>query len=203
MKFTTIHTQIAAAIAKIGEVTISESWKQTANQTRKDRAIVIPMECVKAPDAPEQFRPLIESVLMTAAKMVLKAHVNESPNNFQISLESFERPALMDFFLASSDSWMTKENLEKAFTASATWARIVGREKFKSDAVYQANANGFKADILKLAAKPTHLAEERRTKILSVLDENDLDSDLGVFIQRRFDMMAKKDNEATYSADDL
>lgn len=203
MAFLAIHTQIAAAIPAIGEVAISATWKQTANQTRKERAVCIPMESVKAPEVPEQFRALVESCLMGAAESVLKEFVNESPNNYQIAANLFDRPQLVESFLTSADSWMTKTALELAFVGSATWKRISSRSEFASNATYQTAANAYKESILKLAAKPTHLPADTRDQIIAKMEADDLGTEMGSFILRRFEQMSKKDTVQTVNFTDL
>jgi hypothetical protein len=198
-----IHSTIAGAIAALGEVQVSATWKQTANQTRKERAICIPMECVKAPEVPEAFRALVESCLMASAEQTLKNHVNDSPNNYEMLTTAFDRPQLVESFLAGNDAWMTKEAFELAFTASATWKRITSRAEFASNATYQAAANGFKDALLKLTAKPTYIAKDQRDTILSKLATEDVATEFGVFVVRRFEQMAKKDAVQTVSFADL
>jgi hypothetical protein len=198
-----IHSTVAGAIAALGEVTVSASWKQTANQTRKERAICIPMECVKAPEVPESFRPLVESCLMAAAEATLKDHVNDQPNNWQILVTAFDRPQLVESYLAKADSWMTKEAFELAFTASATWKRITSRQEFAANATYQAAANGFKDALLKITGKVAYIGKDQRDQILAKMEPDDLAAEFGVFVVRRFDQMAKKDAVSEVSFADL
>ena len=203
MTYFPIHSTINAAIAAVGEVSINASWKQTANQSRKERSVCIPMECVKAPEVPESFRALVESCLMASAEETLKSFVNDQPNNYQISSNLFDRPQLVESFLSKSDSWMSKESLETAFTGSRTWNRIVSRSEFASNVTYQNAANAYKDNILKLSAKPTHLPKEIRDQIIAKMESDDLNTEMGSFIIRRFEQMGKKDSVQTVSFADL
>jgi hypothetical protein len=198
-----IHSAIAGAVAALGEVVVSSTWKQTANQTRKERAVCIPMECVKAPEVPEAFRALVESCLMASAEQTLKDHVNAQENNWEILSSQFERPQLVESYLAKADSWMTKESFEIAFTGSATWKRITSRAEFSSNATYQAAANGFKDALLKITGKVAYIGKDQRDVILSKLDSADISSEFGVFVVRRFEQMAKKDQVSEVSFADL
>lgn len=182
-----IHTSIssAAAIKAVGEVLINQKWKQTSNQESKERAVLIPMECVRAPEVPESFRALVESALMSAAEEVLKRHVNENPNQMEVSADVFARTALTEAFLQRGDSWLTKQELEVGFTASATWARIAGREEFKSNKAYQAAAHSFKDTILKLTGKNVQIDSDRCDTILAKLEDSDLETEFGQFVVRR------------------
>jgi len=198
-----IHSTIAGAIAALGEVQITAKWKETANQKRGERAITIPMECVKAPEVPDAFRALVESCLMAAAEQTLKTHCTDSPNNWEILATAFERPQLVESFLASADAWMTKEQFEIAFTGSSTWKRITSRAEFASNATYQAAANGFKDALLKITGKVAYIGKDQRDMILSKLATDDMQTEFGVFVVRRFEQMAKKDTVSTVSFADL
>lgn len=184
-----LHTSItsAAAIKAVGEVLVSANWKETKNQTRMERAVLIPMECLKAPEVPEAFRALVELALANTAESVLKAHCNAEPNNYEMLATRFDRPALTEAFMASGSLWMTKEELETAWNASATWARITSREEFKTNKTYQNAASIFKDSILKLSAKPTVFNEEKCDTILAKLETSDLETEMGAFICKRLE----------------
>jgi hypothetical protein len=194
-----IHSQTsgAAAIKAVGEVVVSCKWKQTANQSSKERAILIPMECVKAPEVPESFRALVESVLMSAAEGVLKTHVNlQGDACNEIGSEEFDRPNLVQSFMSGSDSWMSKQELEVAFTASETWKRIVSQPEFKSNQVYQLQANRFKDVILKLSGKAVQLEADKCDLILAKIDDRDLETEFGAFVVGRLAKMKEKNVDA-------
>lgn len=206
-----IHSSITGAttVRAVGEVLISAKWKETTSQTRKERAIVIPMECVKAPEVPESFRPLVEAVLMEAAEGVLKAHVDrEGDQCFEILDSHFSRPSLTEFFLQRGEVWLSKEQLEMEFTRSATWKRIVGRKDSNGAAMYQSNSNykhaaeQFRAAILKLTGKAVQMKKEHCDSILVKLEESDLETPFGCFVVKRLNQLGKK-QEAEVSFDDL
>lgn len=200
-----IHSQVAAAAAAlcVGEVTISTKWKQTSAQTAKERAVNVPMECLKAPEVPESFRPLVEAVLLSAAEQTLKDFVNASENNWEVLATAFSRPQLVENYLSGSDRWMSKEQLEIAFTASNTWKRITGNPSFSTNKQYQGIASAYKDAILKLGAKTAYFPADVREKILAKLDEDDLASEYGTFVLRRFEQMGRKDNVESVSFADL
>lgn len=199
-----IHTNIASAnaIKAVGEVVVSATWKETKNQTRKERAIVVPMEMVKAPDVVESFRALVEAALLNTAETVLKNHVNSEPNNFEILCSMFERPNLVEVFLSNGSTWMSKEELEIGFTASATWKRITNRAEFANNKTYQAAANYFKESILKLTGKATKIAPEECDKILSKIEDSDLETEFGAFVVKRIQSI-KNSNSAVFDLDAL
>ena len=191
-----VHTSIASAqaVLSVGERLVSAKWKQTKNQTAMERAVIVPFECLVAPEVPESFRALVESCLQEAASESLKKFVGENEAAHEIPAELFTREALTEAFMSRADTWMSKEALEIAFTGSATWKRIVSREEFKSNATYQRAANAFKDAILKLSGKATVLPPAMRDAILAKMEESDLGSEFGVFVTKRIEAMSRKDS---------
>lgn len=200
-----IHTSIesARAIVPIGQRLVTATWKQTTAQTRKERATIIPMECLLAPEVPDSFRPLVEACLLSSAEQTLKDAVNASENSFEILASCFSRGQLVENFLSSGDSWMSREQFELAFTQSATWKRITNNPSFASNKTFQAIAGQYKDALLKLSAKTSYFPAETREKLLAKLEAEDLNSDFGGFVLRRIQQMAKKDQTETVSFDDL
>ncbi len=200
-----IHTSIesARAIVPIGERLISATWKQTTAQTRKERAVIVPMACLLAPEVSDAFRPLVEACLLSSAEQTLKDSVNANENSFEILTSCFERSQLIENFLSSGDSWMSREQFEVAFTQSSTWKRITGNPNFASNKTYQAIAGQYKDALLKLSAKTSYFPAETREKLLAKLEADDLNSEFGGFILRRVAQMAKKDQAEAISFDDL
>ena len=98
-----LHTSLDAAISLsgIGERVVSKTWKETANQKRKERHAIVPMECVTAPELNDSpFRALVESALMSAAETVLRDWVNQEGDQcFEIPAEQLLRPNLVETFM--------------------------------------------------------------------------------------------------------
>lgn len=181
---------------KLGEIAITCKWKQTANQTSKQRGICIPMECVKAPEVPEQFRALVESVLLNQAQEVLKGFVDQEGDAiWEVPQELFTRTALVESFQNRGSSWLSKQELEISFTASATWKRIASKQEFQTNKTYQAAAHGFKERILKLSGKATRFTPEVCDAILSKLEESDLETGFGQFVVERLQQIKKQSQE--------
>ena len=85
-----LHTSLDAAISLygIGQRVVSKTWKETANQKRKERHVIVPMEYITAPELNDSpFRALVESALMSAAETVLRDWVNQEGE------QCFEIPA--------------------------------------------------------------------------------------------------------------
>jgi len=199
-----VHTSIASAmtVKAVGEVVISAKWKETKNQKSMERAVILPMECLKAPDVVESFRTLVESALLSTAEGILKKHCNEEPNNFEILANMFDRPNLCETFISSGNSWMSKEELELAFTGSATWKRITSRIEFQNNKTYQQAANYFKESILKLTGKATKISAEECDKIISKIEDSDLETEFGSFVVKRLTSI-KSNNTETFDLDSL
>lgn len=194
-----IHTSSvsAAAIKAVGEVLISAKWKETANQSSKERAVLIPMECVKAPEVPESFRALVESVLLNSAVSTLKSFVNSHGDSaHEMDLVTYSRPELVNYFLDSSDSWMSKQELELSFTSSATWKKIVNNPLFVQNKTYQNAANHFKDCILKLSGKAVQIPAEKCDLLLSKISDEDLNSPFGEFVSKRLVNLKEKNVES-------
>ena len=200
-----IHSAIesARAIVPIGERLVTASWKQTSAQTRKERAVIIPMASLLAPEVPEAFRPLVEACLLSSAEQTLKDYVNANENSFEILASCFDQAQLVESFLSSGDSWMSREAFELAFTTSATWKRITGNPNFASNKTYQTIAGQYKEALLKLSAKTSYFPAETREKLLAKLEADDLNSEFGGFVLRRMQQMAKKDQAEVISFDSL
>ena len=193
-----LHTSLDAAISLsgIGERVVSKTWKETANQRKKERHAIVPVECVTAPELNDSpFRALVESALMSAAETVLRDWVNQEGDQcYEIPSEQFFRPNLIETFMGR-DSWLSKEALDLAFTQSATWQRIVGRAEFRNNKSYQRAANLFKDSILKLSGKNTSLKPELCDALLVKLDDSDLNTEFGAFVVKRLGQIKNRSAE--------
>lgn len=189
-----IHTSLvsAAAILSVGEKLISVKWNETTKQKKNEVAVLIPMECVSAPEVPESFRALVESALLSSAKQGLKDFVESNPNSFEIPKTVFHRDNLTAEYLNSGSNWMKKGELELAFTASATWKRISSRPEFKENKAFQAVANRFKDTILKLSGKATVVSPDDADILISKISDEDLETPFGEFVVSRLDSMKLK-----------
>jgi hypothetical protein len=193
-----VHTAIAsaAAIVAVGEKIVSVRWNETSKQSKQERAIVVPMECLSAVDAPESFRALIECALQSAARSVLKDFCEDNPNSFEVDEEKFSRVSLSEYFVSGNGSnWLGKKELEIAFTSSATWKRIASRPEFQNNKTYQAVANRFKETILKLSGKATQIPGEQCDVLLSKIEDSDLSTPFGEFVVSRLDAMKNRKTE--------
>lgn len=189
--FTSIES--AAASANVSETVIAATWKKTENQESKERAIALPLECLKAPEVPESFRALVEAALLQSAKDTLKSLVDEAPNQYEWDAENFSRPQLTENFLASQTGMkVSKDRLDIMFTASATWKRITSRPEFvRKDQAFMRAVEQFKKAILDLTARNCSHDEEKLDVLVSKLSEEDLNSEFGIYVTRRAQALKK------------
>lgn len=186
-KMIRIHTGVVHAEASkaVGERVIAAKWKQTQNQVGKERAICVEEMELVAPEA-GPFRALVEAALLQAAQDALKNWVNQQGEScFEMPAELLKRNALAESFLQRGDGWMSKQELELAFTASATWNRIVRNPAFQSNDAYKRAANHFKESILKLSGKAAKLQPELCDSIMAKLEDADLSTEFGGFVVKR------------------
>lgn len=182
----------------IGQIMVIASWNANTKEKipAKAHAINLPMECLKAPEVPEAFRPLVESALMQSAVDALKKFVNENPAVWEVSETEFTRPQLVELFMQRGSAWMSKTEIEKAFKESATWKRISESDAFKrGDVDYLNRATVFRDNIAKLSAKAFYLPDGQPETYLSNLSAEDLDTPLGQFLTRKLAENIKR-NEA-------
>jgi len=134
-----------------------------------------------------EWSDLVTSVLMKQASESLKSHFAANRHAREVQVSMFTAAQLREDFLSGTDGVsMTKEELERAFCASATWRRITGGEKFKVSSQYRAMAERFKSMVVQLAGRSTaSLSEIDLDKILAKLEEEDLTTAFGVYVFRR------------------
>jgi len=192
-----VHTSIisAAAIVAVGEKLVSAKWNETTKQSKREVAVVLPMENLVAPEVPESFRALVESALLSQAEATLKTFCAENPNSFEIDETMFDRPNLVESFMNRGSLWLGKKDLEIAFTSSATWKRIASRPEFSSNKTYQMVANRFKETILKLSGKATVISPDDCDAILSKIEDSDLETQFGEFVVSRLESMKNRKQE--------
>lgn len=192
-----IHTAVSSAVAilAIGEKVVSVRWNETTKQSKREVAVLLPFACLAAPEVPESFRALVEAALLSSAKDVLKSFCEENPNSFEIDSSSFNRDVLTSNFMSNGSNWMKKGELETAFVASATWKRISSRPEFANNKTYQIVANRFKDTILKLSGKATVISPDDADKILSKIEDADLETPFGEFVVNRLDSMKNRKQE--------
>lgn len=192
-----VHSSIisATAIVAVGERCVSVKWNETTKQAKREASILLPFECLVAPEVPESFRALVESALSSSAEDVLKKFCSDNPNSFEIDEAMFTRESLTESFMTRGSLWLGKKELEIAFTGSATWKRIASRPEFSTNKTYQAVANRFKETILKLSGKATVISPDDADQILAKIEDSDLETPFGEFVATRLEAMKNRKQE--------
>jgi hypothetical protein len=202
-----VYSAIAGAVAVCGidQKVVSKKWNKTsANPVAFERAVVLPMECVSATssEVSDTFRALVNSALQSAAVSVLETEMKQNQNNTQLPLWKFERPALIEAFLGG-DSWMTKEELEKAWDSSESWKKLVSNPKYSSNAIYKQQANMLRENMLKLAGKATKFSADACDKLIVRIVDEDAETEVGSFLLKRLIALKTEAQNAVVDFDAL
>lgn len=206
---TAIHTSLAiyssetaaTATASLATLTIAVTRKASTknNQPRREFFLNIPREILTAPEVPESFRPLVESLLQATIRKELNDWRDKNPLATEINLSAtgIDRATLTESALSASKSeWLSSDELRDLFDQSTTWLRIQASDNYKQSAQYRKIATAFRDMVLKLAAKNLTMPERDRNIILAKMDEQDMQTRLGDFIAMRIDRMNQR-NEST------
>ena len=140
---------------------------------------------------------LVNSVLLKQASEMLKDWRLNNPMGREVPLRFFTADALRDSYMTGSDSVsMNKEELERAFCASATWKRISSSDSFKNNKQYVAIADMFKGKVVSLAGR-SHgsITDVELDKILAKLEESDFPTPFGAFVVRKIQQIRKAREE--------
>jgi hypothetical protein len=145
-----------------------------------------------------EWADLVNSVLLKQASESLKQFRASNPMASEIPVNLFTASQLREDYLAGGDSGsMTKEELERAFCASATWKRISTSDKFKTMQQYRSVAELFKQRVLMLAGR-SHgsITDGDLDKILAKIEEDDFSTQFGAFVIRKIQQIKKNREEA-------
>jgi hypothetical protein len=151
---------------------------------------------------PEAYRGLLDAILEKAARDILSAYLNgftQWPTT--IPADRFTHDALVECASGANSNWLSKEELEQAWKASATRKAFYGDARFSSNPAYRKAVGKFEELILKMAAKNAAYREEELDKILAKLDDEDLTSEFGTFIVRRIEQIRNKPMTAEVDLD--
>ena len=152
-----------------------------------------------------EWLELVNSALLGQAKESLKQWKLNNMHASTVPVSLFTAAQLREDFLAGGDSGsMTKDQLEAAFCASATWKRISGSDKFKVSSQYRTIADMFKQRILALAGR-SHgsISDTDLDKMLAKIEEDDFVTPFGSFAIRKIQQIRKQREAGDSGAIDL
>ena len=183
--------EACALTAKSNERTISQRWKNPARSV----SVNIPATPwdQMALEIPETYRPVISAVLESAAKSILKRHVeaySSLPSQLPANIFSFD--ALMTEAQEGNSDWMTKEELQSAWEQSTTRRMFISNPNYAQNAGYRKAVAYYSDLILKLAGKTSSYKPDELDIIVAKLNEQDAHTELGAFICKRVEQLRNK-----------
>lgn len=186
----------ATKTAANDEMTIVQRWKNPA------RAFAVNIPSTPWTNVEKNvsaaYAPLLSAVLESAAKRILKRHIeayNVTPSTLKASL--FTEAAMLDEATNGASEWLSKEELTSAWEASVTRQRlIVKNPKYRASAEYRRAANYYAELILKLAGKTSAYKIEDLDWMLAKMADEDLNTEFGSFVARRVEALRNKPQQA-------
>lgn len=155
-------------------------------------------------EVPAAYAGLLDAVLEKAAKDILSATLSSfTAWPSEIGADRFTFDALMEQAAGSNSGWLSKEELEAAWKASATRKAFYGDARFGSNPAYRKAVAKFEELVLKMAAKNAAYQPEELDKILAKLHDDDLNGEFGLFVVRRIEQIRNKPQAATIDLDVL
>ena len=201
MSAITIHRTPEAALPAEGERIITARFKNPA----RSATICIPAEPFNMlASVPDAYRGLLDAILEKAARDILSAYLNgftQWPTT--IPADRFTHDALVECASGANSNWLSKEELEQAWKASATRRAFYGDARFSSNPAYRKAVGKFEELVLKMAAKNAAYQPEELDKILAKIHDDDLVGEFGMFVVRRIEQIRNKPQSATIDLDVL
>ncbi len=190
MNTITIHRNPESAMPAEGERIITARFKNPA----RSATICIPVEPFNSlASVPDAYRGLLDAILEKAARDILSAYLNgftQWPTT--IPADRFTNDAFVECASGANSNWLSKEELEQAWKASATRKAFYGDARFNANPVYRKAVGKFEELVLKMAAKNAAYQSEELDKILAKLHDDDLNGEFGLFVVRRIEQIRNK-----------
>ena len=163
------------------------------NPVRKYWVQIEPAQWTGLDTVPEQFRPIVDIALDNAAKNLFANYLkafSTMPSTMpgHILAES----EILDAASNDSASWLSKEELEQAWKASATRKRIIDTDKYQKSAEYRKVANLYAELVLKLSGTRISIEPDKLDWILAKMEGDDLSTDFGIFVVKRIQKLKMK-----------
>lgn len=163
------------------------------NPVRKYWVQIEPASWTDLDTVPEQFRQIVDIALDNAAKNIfanyLKAYSvipSSMPDHILAENE------ILDAASNDSASWLSREELEQAWKASATRKRIIDTDRYTKSAEYRKVANMYAELVLKLSGTRINIETEKLDWIIAKMESDDLNSEFGIFVIKRIQKLKMK-----------
>lgn len=199
MNTITIHRNAESALPANGERIITARFKNPA----RSATICIPAEPFNMlASVPDAYRGLLDAILEKAAKDILSAYLNGFTTwPTTIPADRFTHDALLEQASGANTNWLSKEELEAAWKASATRKAFYNDARFAANPAYRKAVGKFEELVLKMAAKNAAYQPEELDKILAKIHDDDLVGEFGMFVVRRIEQIRNKPMTAEVDLD--
>lgn len=192
----------ARAVLRDNEKTIKQGFKNPARAA----FVNVPSEAwdkLRNSGIPDQYASLLDAVLVTAAKSIIKRAVDNLSGAIPATMPAhwFAADAILEEATATNNGMMSKAELEDAWQQSETRKRIMGSERYRTSREYRIAANAYADLILGLTARKPDYKDDDLDKMIAKLDEADLDTDFGAFVLRRVDAIKNKPAKPAFDLD--
>lgn len=152
------------------------------------------------------YRPLLDAVLESAAKRILTRRLGDlSVWPSEIDTSIFSGDAILGEATTGNTEWLSKEELTKAWEASATRKALITDPRYAAPTgkAYRAAVAMFAELIIKLAGKTSAYTESELDKMLVKLHEDDHATEFGTFVLRRIEQIRNKPVKSSVDLDCL
>lgn len=186
----TIHTTPTSATATANERAITARFK---NPARSATIVISATPWDDLSNVPEQYRPILDAVLETAAKSIISKHLNAfSLWPSTIDAGYFAPAAILDEATSANNQWLSKEELETAWKTSATRQQWVSRDDYKTSQAFRKAVAHYEEQVLKLSGKTSQFDPADLDLILAKMKPEDLSTEFGAFVVRRVEAIRNR-----------
>lgn len=163
------------------------------NPVRKYWVQIEPAQWTDLDTVPEQFRAVVDIALDNAAKSIFNNYLkafsvipSSMPDHILAESE------ILDAASNDSASWLSKEELEQAWKASATRKRIIDTDKYTKSAEYRKVANMYSELVLKLSGNRVNIELDKLDWIIAKMESEDFQTEFGIFVAKRVQKLKMK-----------
>ena len=191
---TTIYTTTTAPLATHEhDRVITATFRQPARSVH----VIIDWSLVSdsLADVPSQYRPLVEAVMLTAAKDILSDYIKGYSVGVapaEVDAGMFSYPAILDRATNAGIQWLSKEEITEQWKASATYQAWITDSRFKTMPKFAKAVNYYGDLIIKLAGKTSSYKDTDLDLMLAKLQADDYSTPLGQFMVRRVEALKAK-----------
>jgi lipid II:glycine glycyltransferase (peptidoglycan interpeptide bridge formation enzyme) len=156
--------------------------------------------CIGTEGAP--YASLLGAVLDTAAKSILTRRIGEmSVFPTEIDDAIFSADAILTEATSGNSDWLSKEELTQAWEASVTRNSFTNDPRYLINAQYRKAVSAFADLVIKLAGKTSTYTESELDTMQVKMKEEDHDSELMAFMNRRIEQIRNKPAKPAFDMD--